>query len=137
MPKVKNDYLCFTVRRATAVILLVLFSLGAFGVSIEQHLCCHSQQEESATKHCSDDESCCNKNDDCCDKIVSQVKISKDYHSQQSKISFELSACLIPSLKKYYTSFALRLGDKKNRFGQFKYLPPPKDFQSCYSSFLI
>jgi len=124
-------------RRVSAVILLVLFSLGAFGVSIEQHLCCHSQQEESATKHCSDDESCCNENDDCCDKIVSQVKIPKDYHSQTSKINFKHSASLIPSPIKYYTSFALILVDKKNRYGQFDYLPPPKDFLSCYGSFLI
>jgi hypothetical protein len=124
-------------RRITAVILLVLFSLGAFGVSFEQHFCCHSQQEESTKKHCTDDESCCNENDNCCDEISAQVKISKNYNSPQSKLSFEIKSLIIPVSFKRYHSASVAYWECKTSYSIGSFLPPPKNYQTLYSSILI
>ena len=124
-------------RKAIAVILFTLFNLGAFGVTIEQHLCCHSQQEESTSDHCNDDESCCGDNEDCCDEIVSQVKIAKDFTSNDNKINFDLDHFNVPSGVKFYSSFVADLLDTPNEYATLCYFPPPKDFQVIYSLFLI
>lgn len=120
-----------------AVILFTLFNLGAFGVTIEQHLCCHAQQEESTSDHCTDDESCCEDNSDCCDEIVQQVKIDKDFTSQGSKINFELGAFTLPAQIKFYTQLVAQNLLSQTEYASSCYFPPPTDFQVLFSSFLI
>jgi hypothetical protein len=122
-------------RRVTAVILLVLFSLGAFGVSITQHFCSCTEQEERHTDQCG--ENCCEENEDCCDEIVSKVEISKEYNSQSSKVDFELSALLLPTSVKYCGYFSGVISENKITYSSLSFFPPPKDFQNLYSSFLI
>lgn len=124
-------------RQFIALILFTLFNLGAFGVTIKQHLCCHSQQEESTTNHCTDDESCCGDTEDCCDEIISQVKIAKDYNSTSLTIDLELAAFMMPSPLSY-SSFHVAPSLKKSiSYASLNYFPPPNNFQIAYSSFLI
>lgn len=114
-----------------------MFNLGAFGVTIEQHLCCHSQQKEAPVKHCNDNESCCDDEAGCCDEIVSQIKIAKDYTTQGSKISFEVSHFVLPVAAKFNSEFTAIFFPKNTWFAVTYYFPPPEDFQILYSSFLI
>lgn len=123
-------------RSAIAVILFTLFNLGAFGVTIKQHLCCHAQQEESTNKHCTAKEDCCDDSENCCHEIVSQVKIAKDYQASQFKISLEKSAFLLPTPN--YFGSASNLSLLKNiEYALVAYFPPPENFQVNYCSFLI
>jgi len=124
-------------RQFIAVILFTLFNLGAFGVTIEQHLCCHSQQEESTTNHCNDDESCCGDTDDCCDEIVSQIKIAKDYNADNHKINLDFSSFLIPATVTVSSVYLAPSLKKNTHYASLFYFPPPENFQIAYSSFLI
>jgi hypothetical protein len=112
--------------------------LGTFGVTIEQHLCCHStQQENTADSHCTEDESCCDENEDCCDEIVSQVKIAKDFTAQDTKISLDFhDFALIPKSTFANNSVDL-LNSNNTSYSQLCYYPPPENFQVFYCSFLI
>ncbi len=123
-------------KRLIAVILFTLFNLGVFGVSIEQHLCCHSQQEEN-TGHCNEDESCCGDAEDCCEEIISQIKIAKDFTSQDSKIEFEQNPFVLCYQGNYYKRTSQLLKTKNTAYSANYYFPPPKNFQVLFSSFLI
>ena len=126
-------------RKVVAIILLVLFSLGTFGVSIEQHLCCHSAQTENASQpnHCNDDESCCGENDDCCDEIVSQVQIANDFISVDATMSLDFNGIAFLHAPIFYSQFIATIGPKHSVDPAICYFPPPKDFQIYFSSFLI
>jgi len=124
-------------QRLIAVILFTLFNLGVFGVSIERHLCCHSQQEDSTLNHCNDDESCCGENEDCCDEIVSQVKIAKDYTSQNFKLDFPVDNFILSKKIIFNCKPTAEIIDNKISYSASCYFPPPKNFQISFSSFLI
>ena len=126
-------------RKAIALILFILFSLGTFGVTIEQHLCCHSDKAENAAEpnHCNDDESCCGDNDDCCDEIVSQVKIAKDFTAVDSKISIDYNDFALVPTPISHSKFIARIIANYCLYSAVCYFPPPKDFQISYSTFLI
>ena len=126
-------------RKTIALILFVLFSLGTFGVTIEQHLCCHSAKADSTSdlNHCKKDESCCGDNDDCCDEVVSQVKITKDFTSVNTKISLDNNGLAILCAPIFYSQFVARHSANRSLYPCFCYFPPPKNFQISYNSFLI
>lgn len=124
-------------RQFIAVILFTLFNLGAFGVTIKQHLCCHSEQTDHTSKHCNEDESCCGGEANCCDEIVSQVKIAKDYNANSFKIHLQADAFLAPfKIEIQYSKFA-SIVKKATTYTALHCNPPPEDFQIAYSSFLI
>ncbi len=123
-------------RRLTAVILFTLFNLGAFGVTIEQHLCCHANQE-SSLDHCNNDESCCDDVNGCCDEIVSQVKIAKDFTLDNFKINLDIDHIVEPVELKFYALFIVDSLDPSDEYAALGYFPPPKDFQVSFSTFLI
>lgn len=125
-------------RKAIALILFCLFSLGTFGVTIKQHLCCHNPTEKNLEpKHCDDDEGCCEDNTDCCDEIVSQFKIDNDFSNQDSKISSDFSQSFFLPTQIVKVPVIATTIEKTIVFNAKNSRPPPQEFVLLYCSYLI
>lgn len=123
-------------RQALALMLFTLFSLGTFGVTIEQHLCCHTNSSENNNSHCNDDESCCDNKEDCCDEIISTIKIAKDF-TQQTKQTTHSTQWIATNPTYIQFSGPISFLCPAITIAPYYFSPPPLDIQTLYCSFLI